>query len=187
MNPILQAKAHDNVLELRCEAATNMKFDASVGDYCITTDQPYNGTTCEYDGDGYTLRITVCAGRKASADVAEWFCGKVNNRHHCMIATQNHGDRPDELNFAVLGALTLTVGSDTFSVNLVIAQGCTGFYNNWWLASKQMYAMKPDIKLLDERGLIPCSLSQKGLDLLIVREDKQNSFTIKHVSNNKKV
>lgn len=58
MNPILQAKAHDNVLELRCEAATNMKFDASVGDYCITTDQPYNGTTCEYDGDGYTLRIT---------------------------------------------------------------------------------------------------------------------------------
>ncbi|MBO7567046.1 MAG: hypothetical protein J6T60_08115 [Bacteroidales bacterium] len=181
INPIVGVKEHNNELVLKCDAATSMSFVEENG-HCITDEQPYSGTSSEFDSEKHKLTITVKAGRKASKSVATWFDQQVDNKDSCMIATQDHGDTPDDLNFAVSGTLTFTADDETYSVSLVIAQGCTKIHNNWWLASNQMIVLKPDPNLVDERGFLVCDLSLRGICTLVVREDEANSFTLTYLS-----
>ena len=183
VNPILEATQHDNDLILKCDAATSMSFvENPIDGHSITSGQPYSGTSSDFDSEKYELKITVKAGRKASKSVATWFDNQVGDKSSCMIATQDHGDKPDKLNFAVSGTLTFTAYGVTHSIQLVIAQGSTHAHNNWWLASKQMIVLKPDSNCVDERGFIVCALSVRGIGILVVRENKTNSFLLTYLS-----
>lgn len=71
--------------------------------------------------------------------MAGWFKDKVLPGK--ATATKNHGDWPDELNFAVEGTLLVVADGKEYksNQNWIIAQGHTaGGYNNWWLGSKDM-------------------------------------------------
>ena len=129
-------KTHDNDVYFFCNEISSFRFDV-IG-HSITSGQSFEGVT-EACKDSGGWKITVKAGRKGSGSVAGWFKDKVLPGK--ATATKNHGDWPDELNFAVEGTLLVVADGKEYksNQNWIIAQGHTaGGYNNWWLGSKDM-------------------------------------------------
>ncbi|MDT8380327.1 MAG: hypothetical protein RQ739_15695 [Desulfotignum sp.] len=120
---------HDNYVYF--ENIHGFKFHLK--DYYITHGQPYDGVASGMSaGKGF---IKVEAGRKGSSEAADWF------KHRADVAV---GDRvvfdswPDKLNFAVYGDIVVTGknGGKVKCKDIIIGQGHTGAYNNWWIGGK---------------------------------------------------
>lgn len=128
------ATIHDNEFMFNMDGLTEVRF--SVRDHRLTDGQPYEGV---FTINGYS-RIVVKAGRKGSKAVAEWFNQQNGN---ASIARSLSDNFPSELNFAVKGVLTLTVGGHQYvSPEMCIAQGHVMSNNNWWIGSPHMKAIK---------------------------------------------
>jgi len=79
--------------------------------------------------------MDVLAGRHGSGDVADWFKSRVTL---ALDTDRGTDDLPDELNFAFEGNLVFRVEGDSpqggyACCKVVIGQGHTGAYNNWWI------------------------------------------------------
>ncbi|BCH55317.1 hypothetical protein ACQZ61_06220 [Agrobacterium vitis] len=111
-----------------------------INEFSITDGQDpdkhiHNGllVTCGADG-----KFTFNVGRKGSETVAKWF----NSRIPANSTTFGHA--ADDLNFAFLGQLILTLTSGSLGDrqqsfvfnNIALAQGHSGASNNWWFGGK---------------------------------------------------
>ena len=125
----------NNEVTFSVSSNTLVKGSFTVEDYSITDGQdPKNhiqkGFTANCGNDGV---FTFSIGRKGSSQVADWFKGQVSANN----TTFNHD--PDDLNFAMLGTLTLEFSDNKVCkfFNIMLAQGHAGASNNWWFGGKQ--------------------------------------------------
>ena len=127
--PVYGTSVHDNYVYFEDVHG----FDFHVKDHSITHGQPYDGVTSGMSGSkGY---MNVRAGRHGSDDVADWFKDRADVAVGDRVASDSW---PDKLNFAVYGDMVVK-GSDGGSVkctDIVIGQGHTGSFNNWWIGGK---------------------------------------------------
>lgn len=92
---------------------------------------PSSGEAVVPDGS----RLQVHAGRKNNADNAVKFAEGLGAANLLGIG-QGEVSKPDRLNFAIVGTLTLTVGSQTWTFpDFRVGQGHKGLSNNWWIGS----------------------------------------------------
>jgi len=112
-------------------------FSFTETSHSVTKGQPYKPGTSGMDKPGQGV-IVVNAGRSKSEDVAKWFMGNVGSGQ--TLACDSKGSAPRELNFAVLGTLTLELSGQSQIVceDVVIGQGSFGLNNNWWMGGKNM-------------------------------------------------
>ncbi|EJN6828157.1 flagellin [Vibrio cidicii] len=123
---------HNNEFTFNIEGLSEISFAET--DHKVTSGQPYEGVTCK----GNTL--IVKAGRHNSKDVAKWFLN--NTRAGGCIAKTYNDERPEELNFAVRGKLSLYIHGVTYTFDdFVIGQGHFLSNNNWWIGSKEMFGV----------------------------------------------
>lgn len=128
------ATIRDNEFMFNMDGLTEVSF--SEREHKFTDGQPYEGV---FSINAYS-GLVVKAGRKGSKAVAEWF--NQQNRN-ASIARSLSDFYPSELNFAVKGVLTLTVGEHEYvSPEICIAQGHVMSNNNWWIGSPHMKAIK---------------------------------------------
>lgn len=104
----------------------------------ITDGQPYDSISSGVsDGNGV---IHIRAGRSGSEEVADWFNSKIGK----AISTRDSSPlgRPDELNFATWGYMNIWDNKGRLAQchGIVIGQGHTGTYNNWWFGSDYLRA-----------------------------------------------
>ncbi len=78
-----------------------------------------------------SAKLTFVIGRKGSTHVANWWSNRVNT-NEC-----NYNFKPDKLNFAFIGYLTLNVDGKYYVFSdFALAQGHSFIYNNWWFGGK---------------------------------------------------
>lgn len=118
-------------------------------DHIITDNQPWDGVTF----NSTTGVFLVKAGRKGSTKCADWYKKFVNSESKHMIHTEGGSHKPDELNFAFQGILTI----NGFVCHICIGQGHYGTTNNWHIASKLISADSNG-----KNGAIGFSLNQNG-------------------------
>lgn len=167
------AKVHDNELYFYCSDLTALSFSAN--GYKITKDQTYNGIQCS--GSSGKWKINIKAGRKGSDDVAKWFKSEV--QPGTATASEHHGDWPDKLNFAVEGCFTVGKNGETYKCSdmLVLGQGHSGSYNNWWIGSKDM-GMKKEYPYVQSKYTILLK-ADSGRELAITFSEKgTNEFNL---------
>ncbi|EJD48864.1 hypothetical protein AURDEDRAFT_161797 [Auricularia subglabra TFB-10046 SS5] len=131
-------KYHDNGVKIDSDvAALGFSFNGSYGitDFQVTSGQDpedhiANGQVRQFSGGG---SMVFSVGRKASNDVAHWWSDRI------APGQNTFGHSPDELNFAFLGTMSLTLsggilpGPTRFTIqNVGLAQGHSGGNNNWW-------------------------------------------------------
>lgn len=81
--------------------------------------------------------LSLGSDRKGSSSVAESFIKSVDGLgSHMFAAGESGGDTPDDLNFYFGVTLTTSTNSEV-TVNL--GQGNSGFSNNWWFASLNVF------------------------------------------------
>lgn len=133
--PVYGTSIHDNYVYFKYVH----HFDFHMKDYFITKNQPFKGISSGMtDGKGY---IKVKAGRHKTEEVANWFKDRAD------VAV---GDRvvydswPDKLNFAIYGDIVVKGDNGGYvkCMDIVIGQGHTGAYNNWWIGGKSEYMKK---------------------------------------------
>ncbi|MCY4330899.1 MAG: hypothetical protein OXC48_12615 [Endozoicomonadaceae bacterium] len=91
----------------------------------ITKGQPFDSIGLVHKHGKHGLNIK--AGRKGSSDVVSKV-KKANGDYAIFEGGSTFGKNPDKLNFAIQG--TLIINGKQFN-NIVLAQGNTGFSNNW--------------------------------------------------------
>ncbi len=129
------AKEHDNQMFIAINGVTAFNF-AETG-HSITSGQPYGGTTSGVSKSGAQVQITVKAGRKGSTTPATWFMQQVGSGQTLVCDTS--GSFPKDLNFAVEGNITMTVGGKNITCNnVLVAQGNFLTVNNWWMGGPNM-------------------------------------------------
>jgi hypothetical protein len=115
-------------------------FDFIMKDHAITDGQTFTGWYSGMkDGEGY---IYVHAGRKGSSYVANWFKDRADVAVGDRVAMDSW---PDKLNFAIYGDIIVKGANGAKHVkckDIVIGQGHTGSYNNWWIGGKSEYMKK---------------------------------------------
>ncbi len=129
VGPAFGASAHDNYVYFEDVHG----FDFNVKDHSITGGQPYDGVTSGMaGGNGY---MKVRAGRHGSDGVAQWFKDRADVAVGDRVAFDSW---PDKLNFAVYGDMVVkgSNGGDVKCTDIVIGQGHTGAFNNWWIGGK---------------------------------------------------
>lgn len=107
--------------------------------------------------NGVALEVSFRIGRKNSASTARWFAEQVKSNQ----TTFNHN--PDELNFALLGKLSIVTAIANAPSNLpvdvfddiILAQGHTeNGSNNWWFGGKNcVYYGCHRVRTQSARGL----------------------------------
>ena len=130
------ARTKDNHITFTADdtQVTSLNFSYS-GNYDITSGGTFDGVDTT-GADTTVLDVDADASREASEPPADWYCNQVNNNSSNMIHTA-HGDfRPQELNFAFTG--TLTINGTNFEVCL--GQGSYNMTNNWHLCSEAIVA-----------------------------------------------
>lgn len=131
-------KYHDN--DVVIVNSGNCVFDKEgtfeIKECCVTDGQDPEGKLAA--GIKFTVgtdgKITFSLGRKKSTEVAEWWIDRVPSEKN------TYQKKPKELNFAMIGTLTLHLKNGIFGnspVTLVLediafAQGNDGTRNNWW-------------------------------------------------------
>lgn len=128
---VYSATVRDNYVYF--ENGSVKEFQWHEREHKITDGQPYDSISSgESDGDGV---IHIRAGRSGSEEVADWF----NSRVGKAISTRDPSPlgRPDELNFATWGHMNIWDNKGRLAQchGIVIGQGHTGAYNNWWFGS----------------------------------------------------
>ena len=130
----LATTMHDNIMVFNnYYAGGSSTISFELLDYTITPGQPWGGME-RYNEDSFDIH----AGRHKSAFVVDWV------KSHMLVpyipsnaATSNWQDSlPDELNFAVMGNLTVTsqlTHQQIVCPNIILAQGKVWFTNRWWM------------------------------------------------------
>lgn len=132
--PAHAAKIHANEVYFAMPGVQGFAFKETSHE--VTKGQPYAGVTSKVDKPG-TGVIVVNAGRKGSEAVATWFMKNVGSGQ--TLACDSKGSAPSDLNFAVLGTLTLELeGKSIVCEDVLIGQGHFGVNNNWWMGGKNM-------------------------------------------------
>jgi hypothetical protein len=129
------ATQHDNQMYIAIAGVTAFNF-VQTG-YSITSGQPYGGTSASVSNSCAQAQITVKAGSKGSTSVAQWFKTQVGAGQTLVCDTK--GTFPNDLNFAVQGTMTMTVGGKNITCDgVIVAQGNFATVNNWWMGSPTM-------------------------------------------------
>lgn len=138
---------HDNVLSFT--SPTQSKISFIYRDHRITDGQEWGGVAVNGGN------IIIKAGRHKSVEPAVWFNSIVEKNYKHMIHTVGGENIPEELNFAVLGTLTI----DDISFEVCIGQGSRDSTdeNNWHIASRSLWA-DSDAK----NGMIGIKVMQSG-------------------------
>lgn len=119
---------------------TNAKLKAFAWDeysHKITDGQTWDSISSGTSGStGY---IHVRAGRSGSTEVANWF--RDRGGYHAVGTRVVSDVWPEKLNFAFYGHMRLHDTNDRKTVchRVVIGQGHTGSYNNWWIGGANMH------------------------------------------------
>ena len=105
----------------------------------ITKGQPhYRIVTIRKHGKYGKNGVQIPAGRKGSRDVINNI--KKTNGNVVFKYNSTFAENPDKLNFAVQG--TLIINGKQFN-DIILAQGHTGFSNNWWFTGKNCRTYNP--------------------------------------------
>ncbi|NVB36868.1 hypothetical protein G6O69_03440 [Pseudenhygromyxa sp. WMMC2535] len=151
---------HNNDVYFAITGVTSFQFEQSSSDsYAITSGQPWGGVTSGTSKSGAQAQITIAAGRKGSEAVATWFKNQVGSGQ--TIACDSKGNFPNDLNFAVMGNMTIGIGDDSYLCeNVIIAQGHFTGANNWWMGSPNWQGAHISIsgaavQKTQTKGLIP--------------------------------
>lgn len=135
--PVYGTSVHDNYVYFKGPHG----FDFHMKDHSITDGQPFTGWYSGFnDHRGY---ICVHAGRHGSESVANWF----KDRADVAVGDRVQWDSwPDKLNFAIRGDMILKGfnGGHTKCKDIVLGQGHTGAYNNWWMGAKSTTMVERD-------------------------------------------
>lgn len=136
-------KYHPNTVQIIGRGFELYKENESYGDFVIKDFYVTDGQDPDGNikiGDTYHLNkdgeMTFYVGRKKDSDTADFW--KKYIKPECNTLNKN----PDELNFAILGTLTLNVSSNTYGKHRIvyedicIAQG-HNIQNNWWFGGKK--------------------------------------------------
>ncbi len=112
-------------------------FSFAESGHSITSGQPYGGASGSVKSGLKSVQIVVKAGRKGSSGPAEWFKSQVGNGK--VIASRSWSSLPRDLNFAVEGTMVIRIGDqNTTCDDVIVAQGHTGSYNDWWIGGPFM-------------------------------------------------
>lgn len=125
---------HNNEFQFQAQTSDIKLNFVYANDYIVSDGQPFSGVKTSSAGD--TLTITIKAGRHGTARCADWFDSFVSGQYSRMIHTLGGDNKPDKLNFAIKG--TLTIDGEEFSICL--GQGHHDSNNNWHLASNSITA-----------------------------------------------
>src|ERR1700761_5308593 len=113
-------------------------FHFTLKEYRVTQGQPYGGVSDSIDTAKHYASIYVLAGRKKSEPVADWFFREIAIGE-ALGSGVKVGRMPAELNFAIKGDLTIAAGdTQLFCKDVVLAQGHSGPFNNWWVGGPHM-------------------------------------------------
>lgn len=141
---------HDNIVQF----VTSGNIELVGGSYTISQhsissgQDPKNyikdGTTYNFDASG---TMTFKIGRHGTTEVASWFNQRIYQQQNTF------GHTADDLNFAFMGTLVLTLTGDglnnqpqTITIeNTGLAQGHAGTSNNWWFGSESGAYVPPNI------------------------------------------
>lgn len=132
-------KYHDNQVKI----TNNSLFEIVSAEFIITAysitpgqDRDKNifiGLQKSFNGNGGSFTYKI--GHKKSKTVANWFTQNISSTNNTF------NKNPDDLNFALMGNLTLNITGGTIQDgvtntvtlnNVVFAQGHSGFKMNWW-------------------------------------------------------
>lgn len=136
---MLEATVRDNVIKFKVKDPLFVSGKFKLTDYKITKEQPFETPTDRtYEFTATNSEFNVKAGRSASKEVAEYF------KDWCPVNKNTFKNKPDDLNFALRGELSLTfkmtaeVG-ETYTLtfaDIMLAQGHSGQSNNWWFGGR---------------------------------------------------
>lgn len=124
-------KVHNNEIQFEAQSSDLEVSFAYNDEYIVSDGQPFDGVTCKSEGE--MLTITIKAGRHGTSRCADWFTSFVNGENSRMIHTSGGDNKPDNLNFAIKG--TLTINDNDFEICLG-----QGSIKNWHLASDDITA-----------------------------------------------
>ncbi|EAY28299.1 hypothetical protein [Microscilla marina] len=180
-------KYHANDFYIR--VAPNSGYTLKSGSYTIHSfsvsygqdphGENHAGLTKSFGSDG---KLSFRVGRHGSSEVAHWFASKVTASN----TTFNH--TPGKLNFAFVGALTLTLAggrfgkqANTFTFeNIAMAQGHSGSSNNWWFGGIYCEYIRANMvncnSLGEWREKLPCHFSRGGNAANVVDVTPANFF-----------
>jgi hypothetical protein len=119
---ILQAPPPSWQMPPPAQPTLTFQFDYD-DEYIVSAGQPWGGVSSGMPSS--LLQITAAAGRHKSTPPAQWF----NQRSALVLGYALEDSRPDELNFAFSG--TLTINGTPYPIYL--AQGSDLLGNDWWL------------------------------------------------------
>lgn len=114
-------------------------FHFVLKDYKVTAGQPYGGVSSSIDTNKHYAYIYVNAGRKKSDLVAYWFLRRIEPGAALGSGATN-AKMPAELNFGIMGDLTISAGETTLVCrDVVFGQGSQVILgNNWWVGGRHM-------------------------------------------------
>lgn len=152
-------KYWDNEVCIQLQGATLVRGSFTINEFSITEGQDpdhniFQGLTANFGSDGSMFfRI----GRKGSSDNAKWF------KERIMPSQTTFDSAPDKLNFAFLGTLQLVItvesmGNHELSCTfpgVALAQGRSGWDNNWWLGGKTFSHVPSTGPYAEARGSLP--------------------------------
>lgn len=158
--------AHDNEIFFYSGDSDVTSISFGYGnEYDVTEGEPFKSVKMKGNGTD-RLTITARAGRKKSYLPARWWCDQVNNDGTKMIHTANRDYRPDELNFAFKG--TLTINGANFDIGL--GQGNYMSKNNWFLNSDSLVAANNNKSGTVTNGSNAYKISQHATNSFLVKK-----------------
>ncbi|CAM1372049.1 hypothetical protein [Tenacibaculum xiamenense] len=134
---------HQNIVVIEGDSSLkSLKFE--LDDHKVTKNQPFDGIHAEDNADNpNTLKIDVKAGRKGSSSCAGFYKDFVDGKTNNMMHTRGGNVKPDKLNFAFTGVLSIEYGNGVVnSYNICLGQGHHGTENNWHFASEDLESAK---------------------------------------------
>jgi hypothetical protein len=138
---------------------------------------------------GYVV-ITVNAPRNNNENVAKWASAQqtailgcdVNNTN-CKVyathSTKSTDTEPKKLNYAFIGKITLKYNKIYICKNVIVGQGHSGAYNNWWIYTN-FWPTKEDGSPRKEayKDRILCYDSKGNPQQFIVKSFSTNKFVL---------
>jgi hypothetical protein len=117
----------------------NQGYEFDLKQYEVTTGQPWGGVSTSIDTAKHYAWLYVKSGRKGSYDVGFWFRAQVGAGHALGWTNSSQTKLPTDLNFAIRGDLHMKAGGiAVLCKNVVIGQGHTFPFNNWWVGGPNM-------------------------------------------------
>lgn len=153
-------KYHDNHVLIKFKSDTG-EYKLIGGKYCIIDaavspgqDPDENLKKEKIFSFGNDGDINIRVGRHKTKEVAEWWKERIEKNFNTFY------DDPDELNFAMIGNLTMEIEEISsqriftlYYEQVALAQGHSGTRNNWWLGCPFCYRTvgNDDLKNSDEQ------------------------------------